>query len=86
MAMILGHTSLVPGPSNEYQCPESESPVPGPSNQGLTDKQRTPVSFFAIAMTPTIAPTSKPGQRKKKHHATIITATPIKKSFRRERK
>lgn len=36
------------------------------------------VSFAAIATTPTIALSSKPGQRKRKQHATILTATPMK--------
>uniref|UniRef100_A0A2A4JC02 Uncharacterized protein n=1 Tax=Heliothis virescens TaxID=7102 RepID=A0A2A4JC02_HELVI len=52
------------------------SPVAGPSN--VVNEERTPVSFADIAMTPTIAPFSKRGQRKRKQRATILTATPMK--------
>lgn len=76
MAIISGHTSPLAGPSNKDQC--SESVLAVACNQELVDEQRTPVSFAAIATTPTIAPSSKPGQRKRKQHATIITATPMK--------
>lgn len=76
MAIISGHTSPLAGPSNKNQC--SESVLTVACNQELVDEQRTPVSFAAIATTPTIAPSSKSGHRKRKQHATILTATPMK--------
>lgn len=76
MAIISGHTSPRAGPSNKDQC--SESVLAVACNQELVDEQNTPISFGAIATTPTIAPSSKSGQRKRKQHATILTATPMK--------
>ncbi|CAG9788696.1 unnamed protein product [Diatraea saccharalis] len=62
------------------------SPVAGPSTQELVDEQRTPISFAAIATTPAIASSSKPGHRKRKQHATILTATPMKISLENKEK
>lgn len=62
--------------SNKDQC--SESVLTVACNQKRVDEQRTPVSFAAIAMTPTIASSSKQCQRKRNQYATILTATPMK--------
>lgn len=76
MAIISGHASPLPGPSNKDQCSESVSA--GSCNKKLVVEQRPTVSFASIATTPTIAPSSKPAQRKRKQHATVLTATPMK--------
>ncbi|CAH1115824.1 unnamed protein product [Psylliodes chrysocephalus] len=55
------------------------SPVPGTSKYTLfVEERRTPILFANTATIPTIVASSKPGQRKRKQNATILTATPLK--------
>lgn len=77
IAIISKHTSPLPCSSNKDQRSESVLAVAS-NHQELIDEQRTPVSFDAIATTPTIEPSSKPRQRKRKQHAAILTSTPMK--------
>lgn len=79
MALFSDDSTPLAGLSNVNQCSETDLAIPGPSNQDVVDTQReTPVPFAAVASTPNIAPSSKPAHRKRKQHATILTATPMK--------
>lgn len=42
------------------------------------EQNLTPVAFSDIARTPIITSTSKPGQTKRKRHASLLTASPLK--------
>lgn len=78
--LSLEHESHVPSPaipSNTTESTATKSPVPGQSNQN--EQKLTSVAFSDIARTPTVASTSKSGQTRRKQHATLLTATPLKR-------